>query len=230
MVSTASPEEEGTRNDRIVWKTSITLMNSTLPNPASVPASAFRMVSVILPASIITTMPRATPMISATPSRSRAPFTKVSTKVRSSIFVEPSNFATKKVTIAMPRNSADICPIHQPLAITPAEHDHEGQPEEREDHLAHPVERRQRRAELGALEEVRDVVLALRRDHRARRLRLYPLRVAHDKEDAGREAGEEDEHPQQQPVGEGHAGRVRGDHRGEGVEGRAQRADAGSRA
>ena len=77
------------------------------------------MVSVILPASMITTMPRATPMISATPSRSRAPLTKVSTKVCSSIFVEASNFATKKVTIAMPRNSADIWPIHQPRAITP---------------------------------------------------------------------------------------------------------------
>ena len=103
----------------MVWNASITLMKSTLPKPASVPASAFRIVSVILPASMITTMPRATPMISATPSRSRAPFTKVSTKVCSSIFVSGSAFATKKVTIAIPRNKADICPIHQPRAITP---------------------------------------------------------------------------------------------------------------
>ena len=58
-------------------------------------------------------------MISATPSRSRAPLTKVSTKVCSSIFVPASNLATKKVRIAMPRNSADISPIHQPWLMTP---------------------------------------------------------------------------------------------------------------
>ena len=37
MVSTASPDDDGTRNDRIVWKTSMTLMKSTSPNPASMP-------------------------------------------------------------------------------------------------------------------------------------------------------------------------------------------------
>ena len=63
---------------------------------------------MILPASMITTMPRATPIISATPSRSRAPLTKVSTNVCSSIFVAALNFATKKVRIAIPRKSADI--------------------------------------------------------------------------------------------------------------------------
>ena len=47
---------------------------------------------MILPASMITTMPRATPMISATPSRSRAPLTKVSTKF---LFVGASNLATR---------------------------------------------------------------------------------------------------------------------------------------
>ena len=117
--STASPEDDGTRKESSVWLSSIRLMKATGASPPSAASRACRMVSVILPASMTTTMPRATPMISATPSRSRAPLTKVSTKVCSSIFVEASNFATKKVTIAMPRNSADIWPIHQPSAITP---------------------------------------------------------------------------------------------------------------
>ena len=53
------------------------------------------MVSVILPASMTTTMPRATPMISATPSRSRAPLTKVSMKVSSSSRVSGANLPSE---------------------------------------------------------------------------------------------------------------------------------------
>jgi hypothetical protein len=119
IVSTARPEDEGTRNDSSVWNPSIVLMKSTFPSPASDPARACRIVSVILPASMTTTMPRATPMISATPSRSRAPLTKVSTNVCSSMRVPGSNLAITKVTIAMPRKSADISPIHHPWLITP---------------------------------------------------------------------------------------------------------------
>ena len=55
----------------------IRLMNATPPRPRRACSAAFRTVSVIWPLVMITVTPRAMPMISATPSRSRAPSTKV---------------------------------------------------------------------------------------------------------------------------------------------------------
>lgn len=119
MVSVARPDEDGTRNDIRIWMPNIALMNTISDRPVTMPSADFRIVSVILPASMTTTTPRATPMISATPSRSRAPSTKVSTNVCSSMREASSNRPTSQTTMAMSRNRADISPIHHSRKTTP---------------------------------------------------------------------------------------------------------------
>ncbi len=52
-------------------------MKTTPPRSATATSAQLRTVSVMSPLFMITVMPRAIPMINATPSRSRAPSTKV---------------------------------------------------------------------------------------------------------------------------------------------------------
>ena len=80
MVSTARPEDEGTKKESATSSPNMVLMKPIAGRPLTAPSAQNRMVSVILPASITTTMPRAMPMTSATPRRSRAPSTKVFVK------------------------------------------------------------------------------------------------------------------------------------------------------
>ena len=79
IVRTARPDEEGTRNDSTTSSQYITLINATVDNPLTSPSALCKMVWVIMPLSMMTTIPRAMPIISATPSKSRAPLINLST-------------------------------------------------------------------------------------------------------------------------------------------------------
>ena len=111
--STARPEDDGTRKLMPTSIQNIRLMKARSPKPPNDCSAECRIVSAISPCSMMTTMPRASPMISATPKRSRAPSTKLP--------VRP--FSPKRamipVRIAAPRNRPHICAIHQSCEATP---------------------------------------------------------------------------------------------------------------
>ena len=77
IATVARPDDDGIRNDSGRNRTYISVMNAAPPRSATACSAAFSTVSVIRPLVMTTVMPRAMPMISATPSRSRAPSTKV---------------------------------------------------------------------------------------------------------------------------------------------------------
>ena len=74
----ARPDDEGIRNDRGRNSRNTTITKATGPRPSTACSAQCRTVSVTPPLFMITVMPRAMPMIRATPSRSRAPFTNAS--------------------------------------------------------------------------------------------------------------------------------------------------------
>ena len=94
------------RNDSGRNSTYIRLMNAAPPRSADGHSAQLSTVSVISPLVMITVMPRAMPMISATPSRSRAPSTNVSVKPVSPIR------ATTPMRIEKSRNDAVISGNH----------------------------------------------------------------------------------------------------------------------
>ena len=73
----ASPDEDGIRNESGRKRANITIANAASPVSPSALSTQCRTVSVIWPLFMITVIPRAIPMISATPSRSPAPATNV---------------------------------------------------------------------------------------------------------------------------------------------------------
>src|SRR4029450_9739544 len=77
IAKVASPEVEGITNDRGRKSRNMMIKNAIAPVPPNAFSIQCRMVSVILPLFMITVIPRAIPMISATPRRSRAPSTKL---------------------------------------------------------------------------------------------------------------------------------------------------------
>ena len=83
IATVARPDDDGMRNDSGRNSTYIRLMNATPPRSPTACSAALSTVSVISPLFMITVMPRAMPMIRATPSRSRAPSTKVDVKLPS---------------------------------------------------------------------------------------------------------------------------------------------------
>lgn len=80
MATVAKPDDEGMRNDSGRNSRYITTANAACPTSPSAVSAQCRTVSVISPLFMITVMPRAMPMISATPSRSRAPATNDSVR------------------------------------------------------------------------------------------------------------------------------------------------------
>ena len=82
------------------------LMKATPPSPPIACSAALSTVSVIRPLFMMTVMPRAIPMMSATPSRSRVPSTNVDVKSVSDIR------ATTPMRIANSRNDAVISGNH----------------------------------------------------------------------------------------------------------------------
>ncbi len=107
MATVASPDDDGIRNDSGRNSPNIRLMKATPPRPDTACSAALRIVSVIWPLVMITVTPRAMPMISATPSRSRAPLTKPSTKFVSELR------AANPMRIENSRNDAVISGNHQ---------------------------------------------------------------------------------------------------------------------
>ena len=106
IATVARPDDEGMRNDSGRNRPNIRLMNTTPPRPATACSAAFRTVSVMSPLFMTTVMPRAMPMIRATPSRSRAPSTKVAVSSPSGIR------ATTPMRMANSRNEAVISGNH----------------------------------------------------------------------------------------------------------------------
>ena len=82
-------------------------MKATPPTPDRAVSAQYRTVSTMRPFVIITLTPRATPMIRATPSISRAPLTKVSAMLDSPIR------STNPMMMAKNRNRAENSPNHQ---------------------------------------------------------------------------------------------------------------------
>ena len=74
----ARPDDEGIRNDSGRNSRNTTTTKATGPSPSTACSAQCRTVSVTPPLFMITVMPRAMPMIRATPSRSRAPATNAS--------------------------------------------------------------------------------------------------------------------------------------------------------
>ena len=106
MASVASPDDDGIRNDSGRNSRNITTAKAPEPTSPRADSAQCNTVSVICPLFMITVMPRAMPMISATPSRSRAPSTKVLVSTPS--FMPP----TIPIRMANSRNDAVISGNH----------------------------------------------------------------------------------------------------------------------
>src|SRR3954468_7793697 len=78
IATVASPDDDGMRNDSGRNRKYMIVTKAAPPRFATACSAALSTVSVIRPLFMITVMPRAMPMMSATPSRSRAPSTNVS--------------------------------------------------------------------------------------------------------------------------------------------------------
>ena len=102
----ARPEDDGMRNDSGRNRRYMTIANPAAPTSPSAVSAQWSTVSVICPFCITTVMPRAMPMIRATPRRSRAPSTKV--VVSSPSFILP----TTPMMMAKNRNDAVISGNH----------------------------------------------------------------------------------------------------------------------
>ncbi|CGW54110.1 Uncharacterised protein [Salmonella enterica subsp. enterica serovar Typhi] len=88
-------------------------MKMVVERPETRLSALCKMVWVIIPLSMTTTMPRAIPIISATPSKSRAPSIKVLVNASSPIRV------ITPTIIAAARKTPEISAIHQPRTATP---------------------------------------------------------------------------------------------------------------
>ena len=83
----ARPDEDGIRNDSGRKSRNTTITKATGPRPSTACSAQCSTVSVMPPLVMTTVMPRAMPMMSATPSRSRAPSTNAS--VSSASLIRP---------------------------------------------------------------------------------------------------------------------------------------------
>ena len=138
IATVASPDDDGIRNDSGRNSKYIRLMNATPPRPPTACSAALSTVSVISPLFMITVMPRAMPMISATPSRSRAPSTNVVVKSASPIRAddpdEDREEQERRRHLGEPppqgghRRDAEVLPRDDP-----EDHDHERE-EEQDEH------------------------------------------------------------------------------------------------
>src|SRR5215471_17958686 len=102
----ASPDDDGIRNDSGRNSVYMTTANAASPTSPSAFSAQWSTVSVIWPLFMITVMPRAMPMMSATPTRSLAPSTNV--EVSSPSFMCP----TMPMRIENSRNDAVISGNH----------------------------------------------------------------------------------------------------------------------
>src|SRR5690606_8778747 len=109
---------------------------------------------------------------------------------------------------------------HPPVVEEDApDHDYEGEGENAEDDPVQGGEIGYLANVLAGEEMALELFLAVM-DERAGGVAPHLLCISHDVKDAGEPAEEEDDEAQAQALGEGNAGSVRGDHRGEGIEDR----------
>ena len=120
IATVASPDEDGIKNDRGKNKPYITIENPACPTSPSAISAQCRTVSVIWPLFMITVIPRAIPMINATPNRSRAPSTNVSVNSPSGIL------ATKPIRIENRMNEAVISGNHHHRVGSPTPRSFQG--------------------------------------------------------------------------------------------------------
>ena len=106
IATVARPDDDGIRNESGRNSRNITMANAATPTSPSATSAQWSTVSVISPLFMITVIPRAIPMINATPSRSPAPTTKV--EVSSPSFIRPIS----PITIENSRNDAVISGNH----------------------------------------------------------------------------------------------------------------------
>ena len=213
IATVASPDDDGMRNESGMNSPNIRLMNAMPPRPATACSAQNSTVSVIWPLFMITEMPRATPMMSATPSRSRAPFTKESVKApfyarqhadddgeeqerRGHLREPPSGWRSGDAQVR-PRDDAH-------------HHRDEGEEERHQDRL---VATRQRppaaTASPGASSTDGSAsprpTGAFTREERRARVRPDASGIAHHPPDADGEARDEDDDPADEPIHDGGA-------------------------
>ena len=227
MATVANPELEGIKNESGM-KSRKRMSTKRAPDvSATRPSAQLSTVSVILPLFMITVMPRAMPMMRATPSRSRAPSTNE--PVRSDSESPP----------AMPTNGEEEKGGHlrepppergnRDAEVLPGDHavdhGHEGEEEEPENDLVAPGEGSELRSGLLAGEEARLVLRLLRVHERLRRIGADLLGVAHHEDDADDQPDDEEE-PEHKTLGDRDACKPGGDAGGERVDRRAEHPDA----
>src|SRR5690606_12207987 len=117
-------------------------MKATAPRPATDSSAQCRIVSLILPASMITTLPRASPMMSATPSKPSAPSRQAVEEMCSRVLeAEPQPDEERNAEHA---SRAIEEGVDELLFALPADHaDDDRRGEEQPGHLAHPPVRSQ---------------------------------------------------------------------------------------
>ena len=139
IATVARPEEEGIRNDSGRNSTNTTIAKPASPTSPTACSAQCRTVSVICPLFMTTVMPRAMPMISATPSRSRAPstnaFVSSSSRIRPMTPMMMLNRMNDAVISGNHHHSVGR-PMPEVLPRDDAVHHHaEGQPEHDQDRL-----------------------------------------------------------------------------------------------
>ena len=230
----ARPDEEGIRNDSGRKSRNTTITKATGPRPSTACSAQCSTVSVTPPLFMITVMPRAMPMISATPSRSRAPSTNASV---SSISL------SRPISPMMTENRMN-------RAVISGNHHHSvGMPDAhvlpRDDAVHHDARRPARRRPGSTLSRVVMVTLvglllgtpkcaslasfmSCTTDVVGSRLTRSAYRIT--KKIPSPRPTIEDDQPGEEAVADGDAGEPGGDARREGVDGRAQGADPAARA
>ena len=113
MDSTAKPDDDGTTKPSRKKISIMTRMKTGPVMPCTSPDDQNSSVSEMSPCSMIRLMPRASPIMSDTPTRLDAPWMNASTTFFSAM---PDR---NMMMIAMARNEAAICGNHQPWLTTP---------------------------------------------------------------------------------------------------------------
>ena len=174
MATVASPELEGIKNESgMKSRNRMSTKRAPLVSLTR-PSAQLRTVSVIFPLFMITVMPRAMPMMSATPSRSRAPSTNEPVRSASD---EPAGDANEDgeeeergghLREPPPQRGdrdAEVLPGDDAV-----DHGHEGEEEEHEHELVAPREGPELRSGFLAGQEARLVLGLLGVDERLRRI------------------------------------------------------------
>ena len=200
---------------------------ATGPRPSTACSAQCSTVSVIPPLFMTTVIPRAMPMISATPRRSRAPSTNESVRsVSLSRPISPMMTENRMNSAVISGNHHHSVGIPMPMSsqgMTP----YIMMPKARPKTLRMTLSRAVMTTSSVSPWTLKWASLAslMCVDRRLGRVRLDPLGVPHHEEDPESEPDDQDDQPGQQAVADGDAGEPGGDAGRERVDRRAQGAD-----